>query len=212
MLLKKILFIIFSVLSLAASSQKYTILKGDFSIITKKEEGKMNTITIGYVEYNSQSKSADFSIRFPEVEKWELRDTVLNKYKNDSLYFTTVVGDLGENFMFNSILNFNGSDFGLEEVGFVTNDVVEKDGLLTIYWDPPQVAQTFLRRAITQIQDNLLQSVVFEDVDGVYINETYYEQYSIVKGIPIPVHITSKFQSEEETLFKVVKMKNVDIE
>lgn len=201
-----------SFVCLAAHGQKYSSLKGDFSIIEKKEDGKKNSITIGYVEYDSKSKSADFSIRFPEIEKWELRDTVLYKYKNDSLYFTTVVGDLGENFMFNNILNFDGSDFGLEEVGFVAQDVEEKDGLLTIYWAPPEVAKSFLRQAITQMEDNLLKSVVFEDVDGVFINETYYEKYDIVKGLPIPVHITSKFQSEKEVLYKVVKMKNVDIE
>jgi hypothetical protein len=206
------LILFFILISLAGYGQKYTILKGDFSIIEKKENGKENTITIGFVEYDSKLKSADFSIRFPQVETWHLRDSMLYKYKNDSLILTKVVGEIGDNFMFNDILNFDGSDFGLEKVGFTTRDVVEKDGLLTIYWDPPEVARTFLKEAITQIEENLLVSAVFIDVDDVTINETYYEKYEIVKGLPIPVHITSKFQSKNEALYKVVKMNNVDVE
>ncbi len=211
--MKPFLSLLFSLFLLnSICSQEFAILKGDFTLIEKTEINKENRLTIGSIDYNSINKTATFDIKFPEEQQWKLKDTLLSKYRNDSLISTISVGELNDNFVFNSILNYNVTNFGLDQYGFITSEVKEVDGSVQIFWTPPSNAKDFLKEAQTTIKNNLLQKVVFIDVDGIIMNETYYEKYEFVNSLPVPVHISSRFNAQNETLIKVLKMRNVSLE
>lgn len=195
------------------SAQKFTVLDSRFTIIDKNDSGKKNNLIMGHILYDSKTGAADFDIKFPEKENWELRDSFLTKFRNDTISSVMNVGKMSESFMFKSILEFRSSDFGLAEAGFQVLNVEEGDeGVLNITWDPPSIAKKFLKTAYTSIHDNLLQSVIFEDVDGKKINETFYEKYEVIQGIPVPVQISSIYRGQEEIKYRIIKLKDVELQ
>lgn len=211
MKIKILLLFVFVTSSVVA--QKYTILKSDFTLIEKRNEADAkNSLILGKVEYNSNTNEAEFLIKFPEEEKWGLKDSILTKYNQDTITSKQSVGTIGDNFIFKTILMPNSNDFGLKEVGFEIEDVEENNGTITITWSPPGGLKTIISSAETKLNDNLITSVTFRNTEGEIINQTFYEKYEIVNDMPIPVHISTRYKSDEKSLIKVLKLKNVIIE
>ncbi len=200
-------------LSQNISSQKFIILDSDFSLIEKKDfkADSKNSLIMGHVLYNSSDDSAEFNIKFPEMEKWILRDTILIKYKNDTIFSQQFVGTLSENFIFKSILQPSENDFGLKAAGFEIDEVQEMDGIITISWLAPPNLKHVVNKAVSTLKDNLLQSVTFLDTQDKIMNQTIYEKYELINTMPIPVHISTRFVTDDKSIIKVLKLKNVKI-
>lgn len=207
-----ILFFSF-IFSLSIYTQKYSYFSSDFTIKEIRENGeeKSSKLIIGQVEYFDTDQKSIYNISFPLKEKWIIQDSFLNKYSNDSLIYTKKVGSVNEFIMFKNILNYKDNDFGLSEQGFNIINVTNEDGELLLEWDPPKNFKTFLKRVTTNVKDNLLMGIIFEDVEGKEINKTFYDDYIIVKDLPVPQKITSQFAGQKENLYKSIAFKNVKV-
>ena len=203
----------FIIFYLIAYSQTYTSLNCGFTIIEKREEGKKNSLIIGQLNFDDSKNETKFDIQFPQKEKWVIADTILHKYKGDTLLSTSVIGNVNEQMFFKQLLSFKGSDYGLSEFGFTMSDVEEVgNGLINVSWSPPANVSSFIKSAHTQVKDNLLQSVSVIDVDGLVLNETYFEEYAVINGLPVPVIVSMKVATTKEVLYKKIKLRDVEIE
>jgi hypothetical protein len=113
--------------------------------------------------------------------------------------------------IFNKILTTSLKDFGLKESGFSIDDIEEDDNSIIITWTPPEAAQPFLEYVVTEVKDNLLRSVLFYDVDGKAINKTFYDDYAMINGLPVPHKIKSHFKAQKEEIFKILSFSDVQI-
>ena len=118
---------------------------------------------------------------------------------------------MNEQMIFKSILEYDSQDFGLKEAGFSIISVNEyKDGVV-LEWAPPEQMKEFMLKVISQMENNLLQSIIFIDVEGKAFNKTYYEDYKYINNLPVPSKISSHYTAQKEEIFKVISFKNVEI-
>lgn len=54
--------------------------------------------------------------------------------------------------------------------------------------------------------------IVFYDVEEKEINKTFYENYQIIKDLPVPMKIVSQYSGNEQQLYKSITFDNVVVE
>ena len=167
---------------------------------------------MGKVSYDNHLNKAEYFLSFPQKERWVIQDSTLHKYVGDSLVNTKVLGQVNDFIMFKNILEYKDNDFGLSSAGFVITSVQESDEELIMEWEPPSTFKTFLKKVITHVKDNLLMSIVFYDVEEKEINKTFYENYQIIKDLPVPMKIVSQYSGNEQQLYKSITFDNVVVE
>lgn len=197
--------------SLGVKAQKFKYFHSHFVMKEKNTFDSTTTLVLGKVTYDKNEDKIIFDLNFPEIQKWVFQDTTLYKYGNDSILKEVVVGKFGELSIFKEILEVKDNDFGLKKVGFVI-DKVEQAGKETIvYWKPPTQMATFLKSATTVVEDNLLRSIFFTDVDDKVINSSYFDEYKIIKGLPVPCKIQSRWKGQKQEIFKILTFDQVEI-
>lgn len=206
-----ILGLFFICLSNLTFGQKYSSMNANFTIKEVNTQNDKSTLIMGAVFYDNVKSIIEYDIKFPKKEKWIIKDSTLFKYVSDSLMSTSKASYLNEQMVFKSILEYDNQDFGLKEAGFTIASVSEyKDGVV-LEWSPPIQMEDFMQKVISQLKDNLLQSIIFIDVDGKQFNKTYYENYEYINNLPVPLKISSHFMAKKQEIFKVIAFKNVEI-
>ena len=193
-------------------AQKYRIFKADFSIKERRTGVEKSSLLVGSVVYDNSNNKAEYLLSFPKKEKWVIQDSFLSKYNNDTLIQKTKLAQVNEFLMFKNILEYKNNDFGLASNGFTVVGVEEEEEELIMEWLPPQNFKTFLKKVITNVKDNLLMGIVFVDVENKEINKTFYENYQIIKDLPVPLKISSHFIGKDQELFKSISFRNVSVD
>ncbi|HRD05908.1 MAG: hypothetical protein U0V54_12590 [Saprospiraceae bacterium] len=193
-------------------AQKYHLFQAGFSIKEKRTGTEKSTLMMGKVSYDNHLNKAEYFLSFPQKERWVIQDSTLHKYVGDSLVNTKVLGQVNDFIMFKNILEYKDNDFGLSSAGFVITSVQESDEELIMEWEPPSTFKTFLKKVITHVKDNLLMGIVFYDVEEKEINKTFYENYQIIKDLPVPMKIVSQYSGNEQQLYKSITFDNVVVE
>lgn len=194
------------------NAQKYHLFQAGFSIKEKRTGTEKSTLMMGKVSYDNHQNKAEYYLSFPQKERWVIQDSTLHKYVGDSLVTTKVLGQVNDFIMFKNILEYKDNDFGLSSAGFVITSVQESDEELIMEWEPPSAFKSFLKKVITHVKDNLLMGIVFYDVEGKEINKTFYENYQIIKDLPVPMKIVSQYSGNEQQLYKSITFDNVVVE
>jgi hypothetical protein len=193
-------------------SQKYQHFYADFSIKQKSTKEDKYNLIVGNIDFDNKLNKAIYNIHFPQKEKWIIQDSFVYKYKNDTLTQTSKVGIVNDYLFFKQIIEHKDNDFGLTQYGFMSVAVEETEDHISMEWEPPSQFKTFLKKAYTQVKDNLLTGVIFIDNNGVEINKTYYDNYEIVNDLPVPMKISSHYIAEKEELFKTITLRKVRLE
>jgi hypothetical protein len=206
------IFILSCCLFNALNAQKYHLFQAGFSIKEKRTGTEKSTLMMGKVSYDNHQNKAEYFLSFPQKERWVIQDSTLHKYVGDSLVTTKVLGQVNDFIMFKNILEYKDNDFGLSSAGFVITSVQESDEELIMEWEPPSAFKSFLKKVITHVKDNLLMGIVFYDVEEKEINKTFYENYQIIKDLPVPMKIVSQYSGNEQQLYKSITFDNVVVE
>lgn len=206
------IFILACCLSNALNAQKYHLFQAGFSIKEKRTGTEKSTLMMGKVSYDNHQNKAEYFLSFPQKERWVIQDSTLHKYVGDSLVTTKVLGQVNDFIMFKNILEYKDNDFGLSSAGFVITSVQESDEELIMEWEPPSAFKSFLKKVITHVKDNLLMGIVFYDIEEKEINKTFYENYQIIKDLPVPMKIVSQYSGNEQQLYKSITFDNVVVE
>jgi hypothetical protein len=209
--LKLIIILTIGFLSFTSYSQKNNIFSSSFSIKEKKTSVEKSNLMVGTLSYNNSENKIIYNITFPEKEVWVMQDSFLNISKNDTIKEKRKLSNFTEYLMFKNILEQKNNDFGLSELGFVVSKVEEIEEEILVIWDPPVRFKTFILNIKTVVKDNLLQTVIVTDVDGMEINKTFYEDYKMINDLPVPHKILSNFKSTKEEIYKSLTFRNVKI-
>lgn len=193
-------------------SQKYQHFYADFSIKQKSTKEDKYNLIVGKIDFDNKLNKAIYNIHFPQKEQWVIQDSFVYKYKNDTLVNTSKVGIVNDYLFFKQIIEHKDNDFGLSEYGFASVGVVEYEDHISMEWEPPAQFKTFLKKAYTQVKDNLLMGVIFVDNNDVEINKTFYDNYENVNDLPVPMKISSHYIAEKEELFKTITLRKVRLE
>lgn len=192
-------------------SQAHQSFTSDFTIIEKNTLKNQGKILKGKVKFDKTHNRLDFDIAFPESQKWIIIDSTLQKFRGDTLLATSTVSGYQELSVFKELLELKSNDFGLRENGFEMADVTALEGTVYVEWMPPPQFKTFLKLVTTASKDNLLQGIIFTDVDGKDFNSTLFEDYTYINDLPIPLKVTQHFIGQEENIFKTIYFENIEI-
>jgi len=203
--------LLFFSISISASAQKYVNLNAQFSLIEKNTLKDTSVLVHGDISYNLTNNETKYTVSFPMEETWHFQDSTVTIVNAEQEITRKELAEINQLTIFNKILTFNLKDFGLKESGFTIDEVEESDDSIIVKWTPPEASQPFLDYVITEVTDQYLESVLFYDVDGKAINKTYYEDYDLIKGVPVPRVMKSHFKAQEEEIFKVLILSNVEI-
>ena len=72
---------------------------------------------MGSVLYHTEKNHSIYKIKFPEIERWVILDTMLYRIAKDSVIKHDTIPSLGEYSFFYIILNQELTDFGLKKSG-----------------------------------------------------------------------------------------------
>ncbi len=194
--------------------QKHTGFNADFTIkeIRKNTKNPTTSLMLGKVSYDSKINKVTYTIQFPKKETWVFQDSFLFKYRNDSLISKKIAGNVNEYLMFKNILEPQGNDFGMSQLGFTLSKVEEKEEEIFTEWIPPSQYKSFVHKVNTVVKDNLLTAIVITDINNLEITKSFYEGYEVLDGIPVPTKISSHFvSSNKDEIFKSLTFRNVEV-
>ena len=192
-------------------SQANKSFLADFTIIEKNTLSGEGKIIKGKVNYSKPDNRLDFDIYFPEAQQWIIIDSVMQKFKNDSLYGTSIARGFQDLAIFKELLELKSNDFGLKEYGFEMADVSTQDATVYVEWLPPPGFKSFIKTVTTSSKENLLQGIIFTDVDDKDFNTTLFENYTFIADLPIPLKITQHFIGKEEHIYKTIYFDHVEV-
>lgn len=191
--------------------QNFSTFEAEFSIQEKYKKSQKSTLFKGKVLVNTLEQTSKFDLFFPSRETWILKDSILSKFRNDTLMRKVNVGHFDNFSIIKEISSAIKKDYGLSELGFTISDVKEDSiGIVTI-WLPPTAMKSVFGNAVTIISDNLLKSITLYGQKGNIIANIFFENYQFFRNIPIPLKVISKIAGDTDTIFKSLQFNNIKI-
>lgn len=206
-----ILVLLLAAITSGLISQNSESYKSKFTIIEKNETTLKQSIIKGFVEFNKLTNSTKMDIYFPEKQNWVIIDSVLFKYKDDSIINQSKVNNLQEISIFKELLNMRTNDFGLKDLGFKEGSITKDKNEVYIEWTPANGYDKFISKATTSLKNNLLQAVVITDINDVDISSIFFEDYEVINGIPIPKLVKQHVRGEKLNLYKLIRFSDVEV-
>ena len=169
----------------AQGQSNFYRFKSDFSI-KEKESGKdQGRLITGAIYYDKNLHKTVYNIRFPEPEKWMVRDTFMYRMKADTLVSQQIVPPVGEFSIFNMILSQQLTDFGLARVGYTPGDVQQDGSQVIAQWLPPEQFKSYLGPVSLASEQKRLTAAAFYDKDQKLVSKFYFQDYSLQDGLAI---------------------------
>ncbi|MFN0216245.1 MAG: hypothetical protein ACKVT2_18450 [Saprospiraceae bacterium] len=205
-----LLVVVLGTTFLQAQSEFYRF-KADFSI-KEKEAGKdQGRLITGAIYYDKNLHKTVYNIRFPEPEKWLVRDTFMYRMQADTLVAQQIVPPVGEFSIFNMILSQQLNDFGLAKVGYSPGDVQQDGNQVISQWLPPEQLKSYLGPVSMAQENKRLSAAAFYDKDKKLVSKFYFQDYTVQNGLPIPGKIYQIFYREAGDFVRIMTLKNVII-
>lgn len=185
---KLVLLLVFSVICLNLYAQDFFRIKSDFTVKISNSDGSKN-LTKGVVYYDKNFRELIYDITFPKKEKWVSKDTLLLKFRNDSLIEKIRIPAVNEFSIFHLSLNSGLSDFGLKNSPYKINKVEKKGDLVLSYWKIPKQATDFLDHVIVAKKENRLESVIMVDNNLKIMSKQFFRNYMKTGAFEFPQQI-----------------------
>lgn len=171
------------------------------------------SLIIGDIVYTKSEKTAVYNLKFPKKEKWVFQDTMLLKYRNDSLIEEKIMRFFSQENIFNNLLDNQSTDYGLSDINFTIAEVDESgDDAVSVTWVPPVQLEDKVKSVITTVEDNVLMAVKIYNPEGNLALESYNEDHQVISNISVPMKISSRSSSQYGDIFKVITFRNVNIQ
>jgi hypothetical protein len=192
-----------------ASSQSFLTMSGEFTMKEKRNENLK--LIKGRFEVDNEKRFLKFKLSFPQHETWILNDTIFEKYVNDTLISSIGFSKWDDVSFFNDIIHLYKNDYGLKESGFKIVDISKKENKTIVKWVSPTNFEKLIKNAFTTVEENLLKSVSFYDPNDTEISVSFFSDFKILNGLPIPCKITSKHTGTKDIVYKSMEFRNLII-
>ncbi len=208
-------FIVLAVITLlfhiSGNGQDYFRISGNFTVKVKKSDGQLN-LTKGKVFYDKNFRELIYDMSFPQKETWIIRDTLLLKIRQDTLYEKSGIPSINEFTVFHLALNSNLNDFGLKNSIYKINKVEKKKDLVLSYWKIPDQASTILDHVVIAKKDNRLESVVMIGSKANVISRQFFRDYEKINAFEFPKQIVQILYDENGLEnYQVTEFQNIKI-
>jgi hypothetical protein len=197
-----------------AVAQDYFRIKSDFTVKISNSNGTKN-LTKGVVYYDKNFKDLIYDISFPNKEKWVSRDTLLLKYRNDTLVEKITIPAINEFSVFHLSLNSGLSDFGLRNTIYNMSKVEKKGDLVLSYWKIPKQASDFLDHVVVAKKGNRLESVIMVGNELKIMSKQFFRNYFKTGAFEFPQQIIQVIydkagkENYQMTEFKNIKLNDI---
>lgn len=197
--------------SMSLYAQKHQNFTADFTMMERNTLKNASLLLKGTVSFAKPTNILVFDIHFPNAQKWIVQDSILKKYDGEIMLSESVLKGYQDLVVFKELLELKSNDFGLRDHGFEMTDVSAQDGTVFVQWSPPPTFKSFIKYVTTAAKDNLLQGIIFTDIEEKDINTTLFEDYTYIDDLPIPMRINQHFEGKEENIYKTIYFENVKV-
>ncbi len=210
--MKKIYFFLLSIFIFQTNfAQEYFRLKADFTVKIKKADGSMN-LTKGKIYYDKNYKDLIYDIKFPEHEKWIMRDTLLIKIKQGQKPQINKIPSINEFSIFHLALNVSLTNFGLDNTVYQMVKVEKKDGKIISYWKLPNNKLESMDQIIIAKKDNKLLNVIIIDNKNRIINKQFFKDYVQIGAFQFPSKVIQiSYDKDNKPNYQVFEFKNIEV-
>lgn len=199
-----------SAAGLSAQSDFYRF-KSDFSIKEKDVGKEQGRLIMGTIYYDRFARKTAYHIRFPEPEQWLVRDTFMFRMQADTLVTQQIVPPVSEFSIFNMILSQQLNDFGLAKVGYTPGEVSQEGNQVISQWLPPEQFKAQLGPVAIAQENKRLSAVAFYNEQNKLISKFYFQEYTLVEGLPVPGKVYQIYYREEGEFVRLLTLKNAVI-
>jgi len=195
-------------ISLQTFAQNFYRVSGDYTVKSKSENASQ--LVIGRFFYDKTEKKIIHCNNFPEIVEWVTSDTNLYKVVNNKIVSRQTIPNFTEFSIYNMILNNNLKNFGLENSPFILDKVENENGLVISTWIPPKKLSKQMGKVMISSKDDNLFGIVFFNAEGKILKKQFFEDYSLLKGLPFPGRIVEiTYTIEGKALYLVTSSRNV---
>ncbi len=211
-MLKFYIFIISALFfNISVNGQEYYRISADFTVKVKKSDGTLN-LTKGKVYYDKNYGELIYDVSFPQLEKWILKDTLLTKMRNDTLFEKITIPSINKFTIFHLALNSSLNDFGLKNSIYKISKVEKKNDLVLSYWKIPEQASTILDHVIVAKKENRLESVIMMGNELNIISRQFFKDYEKIGAFEFPRQLIQIIYDEEKKEnYQITEFKNIKI-
>ena len=193
--------------------QHFFRIQGD---ITVKEKSEFQSqLTIGKFYYDKNIGKVVYDISFPEKQILVSKDTVLYHFIGGVLKSKTRAFNMAQFSIFNLSLNNQLTNYGFEE-SFYSIENVRKEGELVITtWMPEKNKRNYFGKVLISTKNKRLHGIVFYNVRGEIAGKQFFEDYTVIKGLPFPMKIVrinyvGEIETYQITTFENIQLNNLD--
>ncbi len=201
--------LLFFVLPKIIFGQHFFRIQGDFTVKEKTE--LQSQLTIGKFYYDKNIGKVVYNISFPERQVLVSIDTALYQIVNGVIKSKTRTFNMAQFSIFNLSLNNQLTNYGLEN-SFYSIDNVEKDGDLVITtWMPERSKRKYFGKVLISTRDKKLHGVIFYDAGGELAGKQFFEDYSVINGLPFPMKIVKINYIGEKETYQITTFENIQL-
>lgn len=195
----------------SAIAQSFYRIKGEFSIKSKSTDGK-SQLTMGTFYYDKNFGKLIYKNTFPAKDVWVTYDTVMYNIVNDRVVRKILVPPLAQFSVFHLALTSQINNYGLKQSGFTIQKVEKAEDMVITTWIPPAYLKKMFGKVLTSIRSNRLNGIVFMDAKGNVLRKQFFNNFTNVKGVEIPLEIIDMTYANGRESYQVTTYKNIVID
>lgn len=195
----------------SAIAQSFYRIKGEFSIKSKSTDGK-SQLTMGTFYYDKNFGKLIYKNTFPAKDVWVTYDTVMYNIVNDRVVRKILVPPLAQFSVFHLALTSQINNYGLKQSGFTIQKVEKAQDMVITTWIPPAYLKKMFGKVLTSIRSNRLNGIVFMDAKGNVLRKQFFNNFTNVKGVEIPLEIIDMTYANGRESYQVTTYKNIVID
>lgn len=208
MFIKFIFLILFSSILFAANAQYNYRIKANILTKTRLPDSTFQ-ISKGQIHYDQNIKKIIFDFTFPEKEKVVLFDTLMFRFRNDTLVEKNKNFLIPEQSFFHFILSGNLSNFGFDEANFEAKGIEKKKDLIITTWLPPESLEKFISKVLVASKNKQLYSITLMGPEGKILNRQILKDYHLINGVSIPYEVLIATYLDGSAMYQVITLDNV---
>ena len=186
-------------------------MHADFSILEKNTGTDSSSVVVGHVNYDLVQDETIYQLSFPYTKSWVFEDSIMTVLDSiGQVERIDTIGAINELSIFKKILLDELADFGLMQAGFQIAEVVKSGEAVIFSWNPPPKLE-FIQKIITKKRQDRLEGIIVVDENGKEISKSFYDEYLMVNGIPVPQSIKSYYEGSGDEIFRELQFRNIVI-
>jgi hypothetical protein len=177
----------------------------------RSSDGK-SQLTMGTFYYDKNFGKLIYKNSFPNKDVWVTYDTIMFNIINDKVVNKLIVPPITIFSIYHLALTGQIKNYGLKGSGFTIQNIEKAKDMVITTWIPPARLKKMFGKVLTSIKSSRLSGIIFMDAQGNIIRKQFFNNYSNIKGVEMPMEIIDQTYMKGTESTQVTTYKNIVID